>query len=190
MRNWTMPAIALLATSCLGTAALAAPDRAPNLRIGPAMMLRDVITPVEWSGIWEFDQNVYDCDTNDLLTSEAYTDTICAGSSIDYEYPGFQLTCTGSANANTVSVTCTGSFDIFEACVMNFSSVFNATRNGDTFQSVQTVTTTYVGAGCLFLPNDCTRTETTATRIAPQPEPCGLTPVESVDWGTVKSLYR
>ncbi len=190
MRTWTTAAIVLTTALSFAGAAQAESVRPPDLRIGLSTMLRDVVTPPEWGGIWEIDDHTYDCETEELLGSEAYTDTICAGSSIDFENPGFELTCNGTADASTVSVTCTGSFEIIPDCVMEFSSVFTATRDGDTFTSVHTVSTSYVGEGCLFLPNDCTRTESTATRIAPEPNPCEQTPVATVDWGTVKALYR
>lgn len=190
MRHWRMAAIATLAVCCLGSAARAETDNRPEPRLGHGILLRDVITPPEWGGIWSTESELFDCETNQLLDTQAYTDTICAGENIEFGDPEFPFTCTGSANANTVHVECSGSFEIIEDCVMNFSTVFDATRNGDTIEAVTTQTTTYVGAGCLFLPDECVRMEATSTRIGPEPVPCGSTPVEAVDWGTVKSLYR
>ncbi len=190
MRTWTMLVFALVAAGGLTASAQAETPWLPDLRIGPGAMLRDVITPPEWGGIWSFEDQTFDCETNQLISTEAYLDTICAGSSIEFGDSEFPLTCTGSADANTVSMTCTGTFPVFENCDMEFTISFEATRNGDSFTSVQTISTTYVGEGCLFLPDECTRTESAATRVGPEPSPCEQTPVETVDWGTVKALYR
>ena len=190
MRHLTTVVFALLAASCLAGSAYAGNDRLPELRIGLSTILRDIVIPSEWSGIWDFDDLNYDCETNQLIDSEAYLDTLCSGSSIEFDEPGFPITCTGSADATTVSYTCTGSIEVDEDCVMEFSNVTNATRNGDTLDAVQTVSITLVGTGCIIPMDECTRTVSTATRIGPQPNPCEQTPVERVDWGTVKSLYR
>lgn len=190
MRNLTTVVFALVAACCLAGSANAENDRLPDLRIGLSTMLRDIITPPEWGGVWDFDDHTYDCVTNELIGSEAYTDTICGGSSIEFDDPGFPMTCTGFADATTVSITCTASIDVAEDCVMEFSNVLNAVRDGDNFEAVQTVSTTLVGTGCIIPMENCSRTETIATRVGPQPDPCVQSPVENVDWGTVKSLYR
>ena len=45
-------------------------------------------------------------------------------------------------------------------------------------------------AGGPVIPDTCQRTEVTGTRIESPTDPCLATPVESVSWGTVKTLYR
>jgi hypothetical protein len=190
MRTLTTVTVLLVAAGGVVGTAQAEPGRVPDLRIGLNSMPRDVITPVEWAGIWEIEDEAYVCEPRELLNAEAYTDTICAGTSIEFGDPEFEITCEGSADGNTVTVICNGEFEVMEDCMMEFTTEFTATRDGDTFESVQVISMTTVGAGCLFPIDDCTRIETVATRVAPAPDPCEQTPVESVDWGTVKSLYR
>lgn len=192
MQKLTMAAIALAAGCCLANPASADTGRVPDLRLNASSILRDVITPAEWGGIWDFEDEVYDCETHDLLSTEAHTDTICAGSAIEFGDPEIPFTCTGTANGNTVHVECSGSFEVIPDCVVEFTSIFDATRIGDTMEAIQTVSITYTGSGegCDFLPDHCERTESMATRVGPEPVPCNLTPVETVDWGTMKSLYR
>lgn len=190
MRILTMVTFVLVAACGLAGTSQAEPVRLPDLRIGLNYLPRDVITPPEWAGIWDIEDETYTCEPRELQSTEAYTDTICAGTSIEFGDPDFEVTCTGSADGNTVTVTCTGSFELMENCMMEFTSEFTATRNGDTFESVQTISMNTVGEGCIFPINNCTRVESVATRVAPAPDPCEQTPVETVDWGTVKSLYR
>jgi hypothetical protein len=185
-----MVTIVLVAACGLAGTSQAEPGRVPDLRIGLNSMPRDVITPAEWAGIWDSEDATYTCDPRELQGTEANTDTICAGTSIEFGEPGFEMTCDGSADANMVTVTCTGSFEVAEDCMMEFTTEFTATRNGDSFESVQIISMATVGAGCIFPFDECTRIESVATRVAPAPVPCDLTPVESVEWGTVKSLYR
>ncbi len=147
MRNLTMVYVLVVAGVCLVGPAHAESGRLPDLRIGLNTMLRDVITPAEWAGIWDFEDETFECESSELL-SEAYTTpSVPAPASIS-STPASNSPCTGSADANTVSVTCTGSFELMEDCLMEFNSVFTATRNGDTFESVQTVSTATVGEGC------------------------------------------
>jgi hypothetical protein len=186
MTTWRSLFLVFAAVSCLAGYALAGTQP----RLGLRMALRENVIPAEWGGIWNVEDATYDCDTNQLLGTDAYADTLCAGATIEFGSDEFVLTCSGTADGNAVSVNCTGSFPIIEDCVLEYTTQFTATRTGDTYVSTMTSSMDYVGAGCLFLPDQCTRTESTATRVGPEPIPCGLTPVESVNWGTLKSLYR
>src|SRR5213593_1854942 len=68
-----------------------------------------VIVPPEWDGIWTTQDSVYTCE-GVFQGSSTDADTICGGK--DYSPSGpmnITLVCTGTANATTIDVTCTGS---------------------------------------------------------------------------------
>ncbi|HOX26017.1 MAG TPA: hypothetical protein PLL30_09360 [Candidatus Krumholzibacteria bacterium] len=180
----------LAAAAAAAATAQAAPDGAIGGRIALSRLVPDIVIPAEWGGIWDVTSTTYDCETNAVTGSDAYADTLCAGTVLDFGDPGFEITCTGSADGNTITSHCTGSLALSDDCTMNFDLQSTTTRTGDTYESVSTINTTYDGAECEFLPDSCDRVETTGTRTAPEPVPCGNTPVETVSWGTVKSLYR
>jgi len=190
MRTSRTVTLLLAATTIAAATAQAAPDGTIGARIALSRLVPDIIIPTEWGGIWDVTSTTYDCETNAVIGTDAYADTLCAGTVFDFDDPGFEITCTGTADGNTITSHCTGSLELGEACTMNFDLQSTTTRTGDTYESVSTINTTYDGAECGFLPDSCNRVETTGTRIAPEPVPCANTPVETVNWGTVKSLYR
>lgn len=160
------------------------------LIVAATSAIADVDIPEEWIGVWELDSATYDCETDELLFSSTNLDTICAGSVFPDPEPGeITIECTGSADATSYTGQCEGSFEVIPGCTVNFLYESTATRNGDTYTSTSTITISYVG-DCPVIPDTCQRTEATGTRIESPTDPCSATPVESVSWGTVKTLYR
>jgi len=191
MRTRMMTALILL--SCVGAVVSAGADvpMAPHLSVWSAA-LRDgeVIIPPEWAGIWEILSTAYDCETEEVLSTWTFQDTLCTGSVIQDPDAGFEITCTGTADGTTVTNHCEGSGEIIPGCTAEFTFDTSTTRTGDTFVSTTTSTINYVGEACLGIPDSCIRYEQTATRIASEPTPCADTPVELESWGAIKALYR
>ena len=150
----------------------------------------DVVIPEEWFGVWELQVASYDCDTNELLFSSTQLDTICPGEVFEDPDPGdVDVTCTSSANATSYTIHCDGSGEALPGCTINIVFDTNGTRTNDGYTAISTVTFTYVG-NCLGIPDSCTRTEVTGTRISGPTEPCESTPVENTTWAAVKAYYR
>lgn len=148
--------------------------------------------PPEWAGIWTVIDSVYDCSGN-LTSTSTSTDTLCAGQVFD---PGTQadcpFTCTGTANATSLVMHCTGSCELFPDCTANFDTDFIGTRSGDSYFSVVTMNVTFTGTGkgCESVPPNCTQINSHGTRIAPEPAAYCASPAEGSTWGRVKSRYR
>lgn len=150
----------------------------------------DVIVPEEWVGIWEIQVATYDCDTNDLLFSTTVYDTICPGWAFaDPDQEEIDLTCTGSADANSYSQHCEGSSTPFPGCEMSFVFDGTGSRTGDTYTAITTTSSTFVGA-CFSIPDSCSRTEVTGTRIDDTPDQCTETAEDQVSWSALKGHYR
>lgn len=167
--------------------------RAPQLSLaGVLSSLDDEFTvPAAWSGIWTEELVGFDCDTDEEIFSESFTDTICAGDPV-YLGGDSEITyqCTGSISDTEIDVECSWTMEIFEGCTATFVASMLGTRTGDSYEATSTLTITYVGEGaCDFVEDSCTREESTGTRIAPQPAVCN-TPVEDATWGGIKALYR
>ena len=191
MHTWKMVALVLL--SCAGVAVPVRADipMAPHLSVWSAALRDgDVVIPPEWAGIWETQSTAYDCETNDVLSTSTFQDTLCTGSVIQNPDSEFEITCTGSADATTVTYHCEGSTEIITGCIAEFTYDTSTTRTGDTFVSTTTSAIHYVGDACLGIPDSCTRFEQTGTRIAGEPTPCVDTPVRAESWGLFKALYR
>lgn len=150
------------------------------------------VIPSEWAGVWDSDLVDYECGTSNIINTESYADTLCTGQSIDPNDEGvpFEINCTGTIGPNAVDVECTGS-DIVLGCTVTITYSIDGTRTNDTSFITQEYSLDYEpnGIQCGFQPDDCVRTEITATRIAPEPPNC-LTPVDANTWGQVKARYR
>lgn len=157
------------------------------LMAGPAAAQVEI--PAEWEGIWETQIDLYDCDTNFLLFSTTATDTICEGDVLEQpEGEDSALDCTGSADANSYTLNCTGTEEVAPGCTATYTYVATGTRSGDSYTAEATMDITF--SGDCGIPDSCQRTEITGTRISSDPGPCEQTPVESWSWNTVRSLYR
>lgn len=170
-----MMILAILATSTLG---LAAPAWA------------DTVIPVEWGGIWQLQDDTYDCITDEFLFSDAPTDTLCPGAVLPGPAPGeMTLDCTTTADAGSYHVHCVANVEVVPGCVVSFTYDSSSTRTGDTFTAISTSSMTYTGE-CFGMADTCERTETTGTRIAGPPASCEPAANENLTWGAVKSSYR
>lgn len=172
-----MTILAILATSTLASGALA-PARA------------DTVIPVEWGGIWQLEDDTYDCATNEFLFHEARTDTLCPGAVLPGPAPGeVTFTCTTTADGDSYLVHCEASAELVPGCTVAFIYDTSATRTGDSYTATSTSSTTYTGE-CFGMADTCERTETTGTRVAGPPATCEPAANESLTWGAVKSSYR
>lgn len=148
------------------------------------------VIPAEWGGIWQTQDNTYDCDTNALLFNGAQQDTLCPGALLPTPPPGeFTLDCTSSVDGNTYHTHCTASLEVVPGCTVSFIFDTNATRSGESYTATTTTSTTYVG-DCFGMADTCERTESTGTRIAGPSPACNGTADESRSWGAVKLIYR
>ncbi len=166
--------------------------RVPQLSLAGALSSLDdeYNVPAAWAGIWTEDVVGYDCDTQEEVYSESFTDTMCAGDPVYLGDPETGFACTGSISDTQIDVECTWTMEIIEGCTASFVAVVHGTRSADSYQATSTLTVTYIGEGaCEFLTGSCTREESSGTRIAPQPATCN-TPVEDATWGGIKALYR
>lgn len=187
----------LLTLVLLGAAFLSGPA---NADVSPGR-LREILkqarasitVPPEWDGIWTTADSVYSC-AGDLQETDVSVDTLCAGAEYLPEDPGTQIqfNCTGSADATTYTLSCTGSSEVFENCTATYTLTAHGTRTGDTYFDVTTLEITYSGSGtgCEFLQGICTQTNTHGTRSGPAPAQYCSTPARSTTWGRVKQQYR
>ncbi len=149
-----------------------------------------IIIPEEWGGIWESDADTYDCDTNTWFFNQSGPDTMCVGAVIEDPNPGdTPLECTSSADGDSYTSHCEGSFELEPGCMATVTFDMTGTRTGETMTSVSTMRTVYTGT-CIEFGDTCFRTETTATRVAESPASCASTPNEQLAWGALKSSYR
>jgi hypothetical protein len=147
--------------------------------------------PPEWSGVWANVDSSYDCTTLALKSVNANNDTLCQGQQAFAPSSGlpFAIDCTGTADANSVHIHCSGSGLIITGCTASIDIQLDGTLTGDTYYAVNTTNITYTGAGCLGIPNSCTLVHSRATRISAQPATCA-TPTQPSTWGKVKAYYR
>ena len=153
----------------------------------------DFTVPPEFAGVWNNSATTTVCGGIQIATS-AGLDTLCAGAPLFVpgdDDPSLQVDCTGTVNATTVDVTCTGSSEIFPDCQQIVTIDYDVTRTGDQSTSTVVITTTYVGTGegCSDIPDSCIRTDGTGTRVSAAPGTCLQTPVTPSSWGVIKTLY-
>jgi hypothetical protein len=177
----------LLALVVVPTAALASPVSMPSFAQALAAATGNPVVPAAWAGIWQFADSTHDCGSSIITETSVEVDTLCTGEPVGNSGPG--IDCSGPVDDTSVNVTCTYTEVIFEGCDVTLQQTIAGTRTGDTFYVEMTFSTTYVPTGCASLPDECTVTEITATRLAPEPTPCS-TVVVSDSWGRTKALYR
>ena len=143
-----------------------------------------VAAPPEWDGVWTTVDTVYTCQGAFQSTTPGGS-TICGGT--DYTPTGpVPLVCTGTADATTIDLTCTGSGPAFTDCDANYTVVTHGTRTADTYFMVSTVNIAYTGTGCFGLPPTCVQVNSHGTRTGPS---C-ITPTRRSTWGELKIHYR
>jgi len=185
-----MFALALMASPLAESSPVPAFVPSPDASLAAHLFfLDDVVIPGDWTGIWEVSATMKDCDTQEILYTSTFTDTICPGTGVGDEMP-YEVSCTGEVNGSTMQFHCEGAFEIDEECTVQYVVDSAMTRTGETYESTSTSTTTYVGPECGIVPPICVLMETTGTRIAPAPPECQDTPADEDSWGRVKRLYR
>jgi hypothetical protein len=172
-----------IADAGMSEAALERVVRIPRIQGTPA--------PSEWEGIWTtLDSTYINCEISFTPPSPG-ADTICAGARFEQPSdPGFNVTCSGNADATTFSMHCTGTADLEGGCTGTVDITIEGTRTGSTFKrtSVMNFTPTAPSAECIAI---CIRTVSYGTRTGPAPmDYCTTTPVKPSSWGRLKILYR
>jgi len=158
----------------------------------PGGIQGEIVVPAAWSGIWSYVDSTYDC-TGSLMNVDTGLDTLCTGQSAD---PGegepFPLQCTGTVDDDSIDMTCVYVDDPIEDCTLTFTIELLGTMSANSYVLTNTFSMEYegTGKGCDFFPDQCQRTVTRATRIAPEPAAYCATPVDVTSWGRVKSQYR
>ncbi len=153
--------------------------------LGPAATV-----PPEWDGIWQTTDSVFTC-TGGLQVASTGSDTLCGGKEIPSP-GGINYTCTGTADATTIHMTCTYGFDPIPDCHSSSEMVIDGTRTGDAFYQIVTSNTTYSGTGfgCNLIPPQCSITHIRGTRTGPAPSDYCATATLPTTWGKIKAIYR
>src|SRR6185503_12719078 len=134
-------ALLLLLTAMFLLPSPAAAARGPKTMMEMIRLVRGsgaVTIPPEWDGLYDTQDSTYDCLGN-LTGTDSSIDTLCGGQVV---LGDGNLDCTGSANATSVNVTCTAT-DFFDPCQITTTSNLRATRTGNTFFAVFTLTTEF-----------------------------------------------
>jgi hypothetical protein len=150
-----------------------------------------LLAPPAWTGIWQTESTTYLCGIEEPFQTFTSMDTVCTDDPFFLVVQlAHHITCTGSIDDDSAEASCQGSREILPDCTEIQIMEFTASRNGDNAEFMSMSSLTYEGAGCGGLENFCVRSETNTTRIAPAPENCGITAVETMRWGTLKARYR
>jgi hypothetical protein len=157
------------------------------------LLTSDPTIPAEWAGIWSIVDTSRFCGGM-LLGTSAELDTLCSGQPLDLDDPDdpIGLSCSGTVTSTVVDITCTGSFEAFPDCQADIVVKLDATRTGESYVSVSTITTSFsgTGVGCDLNPDICITTTTHGNRTAPEPIGYCSTQIEPTSWGRLKSHYR
>lgn len=196
MKSSIVSLVVFAAVSCFASLASAEPlpvkqpSFADMLRMAAFKARGDATLPAAWAGVWNFEDDDYDCTTNDFLNSDTNVDTLCTGEQLDPSDFGIEMDCTVTTlNDTDIDIDCSGIYDpgFPPGCTITIGFSLVAHRSGDALTATAVFSQDYATA-CLVA-DDCIRTETVGTRIGPEPPNC-LTAVEPETWGRVKALYR
>lgn len=179
----------LLASICAVGIANASP--APTVASLLKAARAQVSVPPEWDGIWTTVDTVYTCEGLFSGTLPPGADTLCGGTEYSNTDPnGTSFSCTGTANATTIDLTCTGSGEDPPGCTGDFTMTIHGTRTSTTFFNVYTIHGTYTGLTCP-MPTACFQLNSHGTRTgATTAADCVTTPTKRSSWGELKILYR
>jgi hypothetical protein len=183
--------LVLLVPACLiGTAHADVP--APRVDVLTRLARAAVVVPVEWDGTWTTVDSVYTCPAV-LQSTGTSTDTICGGKNYAPDTQGLPITytCSGTATATTLDLTCTASEGV-ALCTANYTTVLHGTRTGDSYHIVVTLNLTYSGTApeCNLLPPTCIQVDSWGTRTGPAPSDFCATSTRKSTWGRLKTVYR
>lgn len=182
--------VVFVSAACFALASAAAaaefPTRISTPSFADALRAGGYTIPAAWAGVWAGTSIDYDCATNAVVGGDSDPDTLCTGDDVSPGDFGFAFNCSGTIDDNSANVTCTADSSI-SICSLHFEFTLVATRSGDSFTATTTISQDFNPDFCGT--DSCVRTETTATRIAPEPAECA-TPVDVISWGEIKSRYR
>lgn len=192
--NRTATLVVLVCASVLLPAAARAESPTGGLKhlLGVARVADTIVIPQEWGGIWASDDSTYDC-LGALESVSASTDTLCPGEPVgNTGQVDLTWSCTGTVDANSVNVTCTGSIELVPNCLAIYTYSLAGTRSGDTYFVAGTTSVTYSGSatGCDLIPPSCTQVNSHGTRTGPAPVEYCQTPALPTTWGRLKVRYR
>ncbi len=186
-------ALPLLLLATIALAGSASADPMPPGFDGIFQAMRTTVTiPQEWDGIWTATDSIYTC-AGVFQSTNVVTDTLCGGKDYSSTQSGsIAFTCTGTATATTIDVTCTGSETIFTDCTANFAITTHGTLSTNTFFVVTVVNVTYsgTGTGCSLLPPTCSQINSHGEWKGPAPTAFCSTAARPATWGRIKTLYR
>lgn len=178
----------LLASICAVGIANASP--APTVASLLKAARAQVAVPPEWDGVWDTADSLYSCEGLFLITNVG-SEILCGGSEYSNTDPnGITFSCTGTANATTIDLTCTGSGEDPPGCTGDYTMTIHGTRSATTYFNVYTINGTYTGLTC-DTPTSCFQLNSHGTRTrATTAEDCLATPTKRTTWGELKILYR
>jgi hypothetical protein len=150
--------------------------------------LGDVTVPAAWAGIWTVSDTMKLCGVpGPIIPVQTHSDTMCAGDVITGDET-VTYTCSGTATATTVDMTCTGSSDDGNGCVGDYTETLHGTRNGDDALLTYTINVVYTPSGCQD--DGCIELVIAMHRTAGPPAECSITPTLKTTWGKLKKRYR
>jgi hypothetical protein len=181
----------------LSAIVLSAPARAaqhePTAEQALQMARVTVVVPIEWDGTYTTLDTSYDC-TGTFKSTSAGTDTICGGKDYSPNQAGSPITfdCTGTADASSFDMTCTGTYNPLADCIAHYNIVSHGTLSGGDYFIVSVINVTYTGTDplCSYLMPSCTQYNSHGTRTGPAPGNYCTTPTRRTTWGAVKTFYR
>jgi hypothetical protein len=160
----------------------------PKLTLEDALRATSPLIPAAWGGIWATAESTHVCGNPTITMTDAGFDTLCSGTPVIDESGG--LTCTGTADDVSANVSCSVTFPAGPPpCTATISINLMATRNGNSAFVTFTESHTFTPTNCAGMADTCEVTESTYTRVGPEPVPC-TSPVEPTTWGMIKSSYR
>ncbi len=142
----------------------------------------------QWFGEWEITSEVTICETEEVLTSNTFTDTICSNDCIETPDEEFESECTTVINGNTIEIECSDlETPIFPGCTADFELTQTYTVSGTTVSGSGQQTVTYSGK-CLELEDFCANFTFMGVRIQ-GPSACSV-PVVSASWSELKARFQ
>lgn len=149
------------------------------------------VVPREWEGVWTVVDSDYSCE-GALDRTGTDSPTVCAGTEFTVTSPTATYTCSGTWDATTLDMFCTGTGQPSSTCAATDTIWVKATLTGDTFLEVVTDHFAISGPECGIPETDCYLIRVHGTRTGPVPAGvCNpTTPTKRSTWGEIKVLYR
>jgi len=177
-------AIVLLLPSAVWAGSL--PAEIPSALLG--RLSEQTPFPSEWLGVWDFETQIKDCETQQVFSTFSERDTLCPNDDV-LDEDDFEYECTGTITETSYQLVCTGTYEEPAGCTVDVDVSMEGTRTGNSFSSTGTFSFTYTGETCPVTGTFCSIIETSGTRVSTSTEGCE-TAVEGVSWGRIKSVYH